>query len=340
MSRFLIVLGLVLGLSSGALRAEQRLEGWFIALQSFEAYQSKNKLTNPGEVRLTQRVAYDMIARNKPDGEWYQVHIPGAPVTDRRWVFTQCGVHVTAVSPTEDPGGGEDDGPFTPETGAEATDLLLALSWQPAFCEKKPSKTECRQLNDGLLPITETQLSLHGLWPQPNGNFYCGVPAAIKKLDKDRRWDKLPAPELDEDTAERLAVVMPGTASFLDRHEWIKHGTCFFGDRGGDEYFDDSLLVTDAINGSAVGALLAANVGGILRSEDIRLAFDVAFGPGAGERVQVQCTGDGGRVLIQELRISLFGEITEEADIGALIRAGKPQSPGCSEGMIDPAGLQ
>ena len=138
-----------------------------------------------------------------------------------------------------------------------------------------------------------------------------------------------PAPQLDADTAERLAVAMPGTASFLERHEWIKHGSCFFGDRNGDEYFDDSLRVLDAINGSEVGALLAAHVGAELEATEIRAAFDLAFGTGAGDRIQVQCTGDQGRVLIQEVKVPLKGEITDD-----------PQSAGCERGVIDPAGLQ
>lgn len=339
MSRIVALLLLVLFVFSSLATAQQRLEGWFIALDACEAYQSKNKLTNPGDIALTRRFAYDMIARNKPDGDWYQVRVPGAPVTDARWVSIRCGVHVTAAGPVPGPDDGDVD-PFDPVTGHEATNLLLALSWQPAFCETKPAKTECRQLNDGLLPITETQLSLHGLWPQPNGNFYCGVPDPIIRLDKDRRWSELPAPEMDADTAERLAVAMPGTASFLERHEWIKHGTCFFGDGNGDEYFDDSLRVTEAINKSAVGRLLAANVGGLVTGSEIRAAFDDAFGPGAGERVQIQCSGDGVRVLIQELKITMRGEITDDNDIGALIRAGDTQSMGCTSGIIDPAGLQ
>jgi ribonuclease T2 len=280
-----------------------------------------------------------MIGINKPGGDWYQVRMPDAPVTDTRWVSLDCGVHVIAAGPLPDEGDGYTDS-FDPPAGDEATDLLLALSWQPAFCETKPSKTECVHLNDGLLPITETQLSLHGLWPQPIGNFYCGVPNEIQRLDKANRWSDLPAPELDADTAERLSVAMPGTASFLERHEWIKHGTCFFGDRGGDEYFDDSLRVLDAVNGSLIGELLSEHVGAELDTDDLRAAFDLVFGDGAGSRVQVQCTGDQSRVLIQEIKISLRGEITETADIGELIRAADPQSQGCPRGIIDPVGLQ
>ncbi|SMX27546.1 Ribonuclease I precursor [Pelagimonas phthalicica] len=320
--------------------SQEPLEGWFIATEQCEAYQSKNRLTNPGDIVLIDHVAYDMIGINRPGGDWYQIRIDDAPVTTVRWVNKTCGVHVVAADSGGGSGGTAPVEDFEPQEGVEATDLLLALSWQPAFCEMKPSKTECVQVNDGLLPITETQLSLHGLWPQPRGNDYCGVSDEIRQLDKDRRWSELPAPELDDDTRERLAVAMPGTASFLDRHEWIKHGTCFFGDRNGDEYYDDTLYVLEAINRSEVGTLFAQNVGGTVTAEQIRAAFDTSFGAGAGERVQINCKGDQGRVLIQELKIALGGEITEQSDVGALIRAGTVQSVGCPSGVVDPAGLQ
>ena len=82
-------------------------------------------------------------------------------------------------------------------------------------------------------------------------------------------------------------MAMPGTASFLERHEWIKHGTCHRGAGGADEYYDDTLLLVDAINGSPVAALLAERVGGELETAELRQAFDAAFGagrrrPGAG----------------------------------------------------------
>jgi ribonuclease T2 len=159
-------------------------------------------------------------------------------------------------------------------------------------------------------------------------------------LDNASRWSELPDPGLDAETAELLAVAMPGTASFLERHEWIKHGTCFLGAGGGDEYFDDTLRVVDAINGSDVGALFAASVGAEVETAAIRAAFDAAFGAGAGDRVQVQCTGDGGRTLIQELRIALEGTIGPETALGDLLLAAAPVSMGCPRGVVDPAGLQ
>jgi ribonuclease T2 len=317
--------------------ALEPLEGWFIAREACEAFQSKNKGTNPGEVMTEPSHAYAMIALNAPGGDFFQVRVPGAPVTEDRWVHVSCGLHavaagtVTAPLPTE---------PVDPPPGEESASNLLALSWQPAFCELKPGKTECRQLNAGELPITGTQLSLHGLWPQPRGNDYCGVPAGLVALDKASRWSELPEVPVDAETRELLAVAMPGTASFLDRHEWIKHGVCFLDPGGADAYYDDTLRLADAINASPVAALLAAHVGAELATSDLRAAFDQAFGAGAGERVQVHCAGDQGRTLIQEVSVGLAGAIGPDTPVAELILAAEPVSPGCPRGVVDPAGLQ
>jgi ribonuclease T2 len=321
--------------------AFESLEGYFIATASCEAYQSKNRLTNPGAVVTEPDRAYPILGLNKAGGDFFQIRIADAPVTVERWVHVDCGLHVIEAG-TQVATGTAPTGPVvvTPPAGDESEENVLALSWQPAFCETRSGKTECRQLNDGLLPVTETQLSIHGLWPQPNGNFYCGVPQSLISQDKDGRWQALPAPEVDLETRDALIVAMPGTASHLERHEWIKHGTCYKAPGGADEYFDDTLLLTDAINSSPVGAVLSEHLSGTVTAEQIRAAFDTAFGPGAGARVQVQCAGDGGRVLISELMVHLRGVISPEAEIGDLIRAADTVSAGCPQGVIDPAGLQ
>jgi ribonuclease T2 len=334
--------GMVAGLLGAALAAAptgavERLDGYFIAFEACEAFQSKNQQTNPGGILTEPFRAYEMIALNAPGGDFFQVRVPGAPVTADRWVHAGCGLHVvaagTAVAPLPDE-------PLEPTPGEEAAAHVLALSWQPAFCEYRPEKAECRQLNGGDLPITETQLALHGLWPQPESNIYCGVPAGLEALDRASQWADLPEVAVDEETREALAVAMPGTASFLDRHEWIKHGTCHRGAGEADEYFDDTLVILDAINASEVARLFAERVGGEVEVAEVRQAFDAAFGPGAGERVQMQCAGDGGRTLVRELRIALSGVIGPEGDPGALVRAAAPLSAGCPRGVVDPAGLQ
>ncbi len=331
--------------------AFEKLDGWFIALKSCEAMQSKNTGSNPGKVRTEPRRAYDMLGINKPGGDHYQLRVPGAPVTEERWVMAECGVHVVAAgtAPPPEPAGPTEpteptrpgDGPTQPAaTGEESDDNLLALSWQPAFCETKPGKAECQRLNAGGLPGTDARLSIHGLWPQPRSNEYCDVPDAQVRLDKANRWDDLPAVDLDAETLAALAAAMPGTASALERHEWIKHGTCFRAAGGADEYFDDALRLTAELNESAVGRFLAENLGADLRTADIAARFDEAFGPGAGERVEFACVRDGGRMLIQEVRISLRGVIGPEAGIGELMLAARPVGRGCARGTLDPAGLQ
>lgn len=316
----------------GPAPAQVQLPGWFIAQDVCEAYQSKNRRTNPGGVETEIDRAYEMIGINKTGGDFYQVRIDGAPSSRDRWVHISCGVHVVEAET-----GGTTPPPPPP---GESTEHLLALSWQPAFCETRPGKTECQLLNGGGLPAFEGQLAIHGLWPQPNGTFYCGVPGDLVRLDKDGDWDQLPEPALDADTRARLDALMPGTMSALDRHEWIKHGTCHLGAGGADEYYDDTLQLVEAINGSEVGAFLAANLGQEIRVAELRERFDAAFGATAGDRVEVICTNDGSRHLVKELRINLRGLIEPGASISDLLLAADPVRQNCTRGMIDPAGLQ
>ena len=234
MRRFVAVAVATISLA-GPVAAFERLEGFFIATRACEAYQSKNKLTNPGDVVTEPDRAYVMRGINAPGGDYFQIVVPGAPVVTERWVSADCGRHVVDAGTPVAPAGGGTAAVVTPEPGKESADNLLALSWQPAFCEGKASKTECRQLNEGLLPVTEQQFSLHGLWPQPQGNDYCGVPASVKAMDVPSQWQDLPAPEISLETRELLDVAMPGTASFLENHEWIKHGTCFKGAGGAEQ---------------------------------------------------------------------------------------------------------
>ena len=53
---------------------------------------------------------------------------------------------------------------------------------------------------------------------------------------------------------------MPGIASCLDRHEWIKHGTCSGLDA--DCYFADTLRLAAAVQATPHSAeIIAANIG-------------------------------------------------------------------------------
>ena len=81
----------VLLLSVGSANAFEKLDGYFIAFKICEAYQSKNRLTNPGGIRTSPFHAYIINGINKAGGDFYQIRVPDAPVTSDRWVNADCG---------------------------------------------------------------------------------------------------------------------------------------------------------------------------------------------------------------------------------------------------------
>jgi ribonuclease T2 len=213
----------------------------------------------------------------------------------------------------------------------------MAIGWQPAFCETRPSKPECESQTDDRFDATH--FTLHGLWPQPRRRAYCGVDEAIVSQDEAGYWSRLPEPAISAPTRAKLDVAMPGMRSYLHRHEWIKHGTCY-PEPDAEEYFADALLVLDAINNSPVQKLLAAHEGRSVTTAQIRQAFDQAFGEGVGLRVRVACVDDGNRRLISEVTIGIAGTIDPGARMGALILGSGPTDAGCPGGLVDQVGLQ
>ncbi|WP_282605976.1 ribonuclease T2 [Pelagibius sp. Alg239-R121] len=332
-------------------------EGWLIAEEACIATRSLRAST--GEQLELDR-AYRMLGKNKAEATHYQIRLDPESKADR-WVKVSCGIHVVRAE-LDDPGtdvptGGDDDndgkdgdgegGDGKGGDGGDGNDddrevpprktaLLLAVSWQPAFCETRPDKKECRSQHEERFDASN--FTLHGLWPQPRDNVYCDVDSGMKRDDKDRRWDRLPLLDLTAGTRTELNKVMPGTASFLHRHEWVKHGTCY--SEKPETYYRDSLRVMEQLNNSDVKSLFAANVGQNISTSDIHEAFEKSFGAGSSQRVQVTCKNDGGRRLITELKIHLAGPLGEDADLAAAIGAGDKTSPGCNDGIVDPVGLQ
>jgi len=125
------------------------------------------------------------------------------------------------------------------------TRFILAASWQPAFCQTNQKKAECATQSGERYDATN--FSLHGLWPMRQD--YCGVPAEQKAADKDGQWTDLPAVDLTAETKTALDKAMPGTQSGLERHEWIKHGTCT--KMSADDYFATAIHLMGDLNASA-----------------------------------------------------------------------------------------
>ena len=329
MLRMLIMAGLTLAaFSTTEAHADVPLRGFFIAHEACPALQSIRKEANPGAVQTTPGRSYRIGAKNKPAACHYLAEVEGADPS-RRWVAVDCGEHVVAADGSGAVSSGE-------ATSAERPAYILAISWQAAFCEGKPEKTECATQRPER--FDSTHFALHGLWPQPRNNIYCDVSSDLKIADKNGEWDRLPAPNLAEATRVKLAQVMPGTQSKLERHEWIKHGTCF--DDSAEEYFSRAIALVEQLNRSKAQELFVSSIGSEVTGSAVRDAFDESFGEGAGERVRIACKRDGSRNLIVELTIGLVGEIGDEPSLADLIAASEPTDPGCPRGIVDPVGLQ
>lgn len=306
------------------------LNDQFVPRQACEALESIRRGTNPGNIRLNPRKIYPVIGKNQDDASHYLVKIETAnPPT--RWVSVQCGRLLGAAAPDNS------DNSNSPNNSSNQ-DYLLALSWQPSFCETKPNKPECQ--SQTAQRFDATNLVLHGLWPQPSQNIYCNVSRQLQRLDKENRWSELPPIDLSAETRAALAEKMPGFASDLHLHEWYKHGTCY--SNSPEEYYQESIALLDQVNHSAVQELFASNIGQSLAADEIRDQFDTAFNPGAGNKVQVQCKRDidqDQQNMVVELQINLKGDIQPNTAIATLLEAGRTVPSGCTLGEIDPAGI-
>jgi len=213
-----------------------------------------------------------------------------------------------------------------------STDNLLALSWHNAFCQTHQYKKECKRT---LMPFGkknryDNYLALHGLWPQPRDNIYCGVNRNNIITDKYKQWNRLPAIGLSDNIKQRLSKVMPGLESNLHKHEWYKHGTCYGSDA--NVYFNDAINLVEQVNSSKVGVFFNKNRGKRVTIEQVRATFNRSFGMGTGKRVELRCR-DG---LITELWLHLGSGSSE---LGTLLKEGKEIRSRCKRGYLDKAGF-
>lgn len=166
---------------------------------------------------------------------------------------------------------------------AAPQNYVLSFSWQNAFCSSVSGrKTECAALQS--TAQAAQYLSLHGVWPKRQ---YCDVPAEQIGLDKKRRWKQLPALNLSDKLRARLERDMPGTASGLERHEWVKHGSC--SGVSAEAYFQKGVDLTAAINRSGLGVWLNKKVGKRVALSDLQAQIASSFGVVPESSVEFLC---------------------------------------------------
>ena len=159
---------------------------------------------------------------------------------------------------------------------------LLALSLAPAFCEdavgNRRIPRQCRTLE--LADFKQSPLTLHGLWPNNRSGrhpFNCGTER------RNGGMCSLSEVSLPPALTVRLDAAMPGRADCLDRHEWVKHGSC--SGLSVADYFEQSVQLTERAN-RALGVALADHAGrevaldalrATLRQRDPALLESVSF---------------------------------------------------------------
>ncbi len=190
----------------------------------------------------------------------------------------------------------------------------LALSWQPAFCELKPRKSECRSQNKA--QFSAYHFVLHGLWPGVKGDKrhqygYCNVSKHILKNKK--RWCAMPQLDLSKPVRKRLTQFMPGSqSSCLQRHEWYKHGVC--SGLSENNYFALSNQLVDMFSKTGFSQKITQNVGKYVKRKNVLKAFDKAFGKGSRKHLGLMCKKVRGTPLLTEIQIRLKTDLSDMSD--------------------------
>lgn len=192
------------------------------------------------------------------------------------------------------------------QTAGRFDDYVLALSWEPTFCASHMSKPEC----SGETPdrFDASHLALHGLWPDRNNDpshsyGYCGVDSATQSEGDSGQWCSMPPTGMSGAAQSALSQVMPGTQSCLQRHEWYKHGTC--SGLSADDYFSDVVALVQAVDSSAFGQFLTAHAGGTVNAQDVRSAFESAYGSGSSADLSLGCARVNGQSALSAVTLRL-----------------------------------
>ncbi|XCN71106.1 MAG: ribonuclease I [Candidatus Electrothrix aestuarii] len=303
-----ILTALIVVLCSGTALASEKASGTFEAVRSCEAYSSFKKGTNPGLIKVTAGSSYEIVEVNKPkEWNWIRISMDG-PSNNLRWVAKECGNTEIISSDQKSEHGGQ---PVC-STPNKYDSYVLAMTWQPGFCEHysyKGKKPECdAMMEEGDKKLVISHLTLHGLWPNKDE---CGKKYGnCSKIKMDLR----------EDTVATMAPWMPNFyfSTNFGNYEWSKHGTCQ--ERDDDTYFLLAKDLLQRVDKSAVGTYLRESIGETINLNEYRQHVEENLGKEVAERMQVLCSK---RKFLQEIRINLPKEIVPDDDIAKMVSGAK-----------------
>jgi ribonuclease T2 len=318
---------IVFAIAAAAAGASESATGSFTAQRSCEAFASFAKRTNPGAMQVAAGTAYTVREINKADYDWVRVEVPGAE-PKLRWVQRTCGAAV--LEPQEErstrpPRGQAEQGRDGNDGGScsianRQDSYVLAVTWQPGFCEHFPfkgKKPECDAMNGGKLEAKT--LSLHGLWPNKKE---CGT-----------RYGSCPGPQfaLSRDTIEKIAPWMPNF--YYERtfgaYEWNKHGKCQ--DLAPDDYFIKAVSAVRVVNDSEVGKIVLGNAGKSIRVADFFARVKARHGAKVADSLTLVCSQ---HKYLQEIRVTLPLEFGTDRDLPHMVGNAQP-APARLQGCAD-----
>jgi ribonuclease T2 len=217
----------------------------------------------------------------------------------------------------------------SPDSGSS----WLVLTWGPSLCRADPTNRGC---TSGHVDAQGSTWLLHGLWPQPAENQYCGVPKEIAKRAGDLKSSHMPPVDIGDGVRATLQSVM-SDASSLAPHEWYAHGTC--SGVPPDVFFSDAAALAEQA-GKVLDPMFADAEGGRIQLSAVRDGFDAEFGAGAGERLRMSCrnvTGEGSVVYEMHLSLPAVTEIRAPGgtvSLKDLIGKAPPLGAGCRNASV------
>ncbi len=283
------------------------IEGTFTATRSCPAYVSKNKQTNPDSVQSVSGTIYPLLEANQAvNPTWYRVRIQGVQPPER-WIDVQCGTVSTGNRSTRAPGSTPIVGNRSTSTPSSTTitagstpsagngdchkagladGYVLAVSWQPAFCEVRHGTPECNAMTPQAWAAHN--FTLHGLWPN---RAQCGTEYDFcGQASGPRAFCTYPSLPISPPVEQALEQVMPSAAagSCLQRYEWYKHGTCQT-TWNVDTYFTLATTLTRQFNEAGICAFVTRSTGATVATQDFLKEIDRVLGAGAHERMKLTC---------------------------------------------------
>lgn len=276
--------------------ASDRVNGQFTATDACSAYQSFKNKTNPGNITISTGEVYKVIEKNDRSIPKSVRIIVSDATPKKRWVASNCGKLniMTTVGHRDNIQEGSCN------TKNLADSYVLALSWQPAFCEIKPDKAECKVTDAS--SYQANNFTLHGLWPNRNT---CGIGYGWcdKKITKQKKFCNYQKLELTDETRNSLEKYMPSAkhGTCLQRHEWYKHGSCQ--NLSPSSYYDLSIKLLKGINSSKFGGFTRKNVGKKVSVKALKQAFDDSYGPGAHNALTIKCNNGDLVDLYRNLKV-------------------------------------